>query len=194
MPPIRVTFKRFESMDSKGFWVIGAIALVAVLVLNSGNANADSADNSGVAAGNALDLSSLNDTENSDAVTAVQNLANVLAANNLTTLQQQLMLSQALFETGLFTDVPNTNAPYNLNNFSGISNSDGSLTSFDSIQDFVTDWIRILSKPPGQPINATGVTDFNNRLIQNGYYALQPANEAAYLAGLNTYFNMLQTA
>lgn len=157
---------------------IGAGALFLVLFLKS---------NSGASASSSFDISSLSGTYGSDNVSRLQNVLNGLAAAGYSGLTLQLMLSQILQETGLFTSNPNYNATDNDNNYAGIS-SGGSLKRYNSISDFVSDYISVLSQSPNYPIQATSVTDFNNRLKANGYYE---DSQTTYGNNLATYFNIL---
>lgn len=99
------------------------------------------------------------------------------------------MLCQILQETGLFTSNPNYNATDNDLNYAGIS-SGGNLKQYNSISDFVTDYIRVLNLPPNTPIDATSITDFNTRLKANGYYT---DSATTYGNNLNAYYNILQS-
>lgn len=155
--------------------VIGGIALVILLVSRS-PANA-----------NPVDLSGLVGTYGADKVQRLQNLESALAAQGLTNWQIKYALAQSLFETGLFTGVWNQNATDNLNNWAGISNSDGSLKSYPDVQSFVAEYIPLLQKGT-DPIDAPTLAEFSQRLAANGYYAEDPS---VYLNGLTQYYNLL---
>lgn len=149
-----------------------------------------------------IDLSNLN--EPVDSLNAMNNLYRVLQVTNdplsgspLSTLQIQLLLSQALVETGLFTDYPNWTL-VNGNNFGGIvahgiypPNANGRFALYPDIQSFVNDWLRILSANV-QPIEATDVNDFNERLQTNGYYGSD--NPVIYGNNLANYYNLLSSS
>lgn len=135
----------------------------------------------------AVDLSSLSDSYGSDNTQRLQNVGNVIAGYGISGDTLRYMLAQILQETGLFTSNPNYHATDDLNNYAGIS-SNGSLKGYNSINDFVTDYIRVLSLPNNYPIQATSITDFNNRLYANGYYTDSPTT---YGNNLTYYFNLL---
>lgn len=154
--------------------LIGA-AILAVIILTSATGNTGP-----------VDLSSLVNTYGADKVQRLQNLQNALAAAGLNNLQIRLLMAQCLFETGLFTSVWNQNATDNLNNWAGISPG-GSLGSYPDINTFVAAYIALLQRG-ADPLDATDINDFNNRLVANGYYTENPS---VYLAGITQYFNML---
>lgn len=123
-----------------------------------------------------------------DDVQRLQDLADELSTRGLSDQTIKYMLSQALQETGIFTDnSANYNAVDNKHNYAGISYN-GQIASYGSIPDFVDDWIRVLSKSPNYPINATSIQDYNSRLKANGYYT---DSAATYGNNLNYYFNLL---
>lgn len=115
----------------------------------------------------------------------------------LSTLQIQLMLSQALHETGLFTDVANLNLVDNYNNFAGINGNsyfsagpNGVYAQYPTISAFVGDWLRVLSMGTN-PVGAASTSDFVNRLKSNNYFTDTTAN---YLNNVNYYYNLLNQA
>lgn len=137
----------------------------------------------------AIDLSYLNDNYGADNVARLQSVANALSAQGITGDTLKYCLAQILQETGIFTQ---NNANYHatdmLNNYAGISNSDGSLKSYPNVSAFVTDYIRILNKPDGYPVDAVSIDDFNARLKYNGYYT---DNAGTYGNNLRIYYNLL---
>lgn len=133
------------------------------------------------------DLSYLNDSFDTDDVSRLQALADELVSRGLSDQQIKFMLSQALHETGLFTDSPNYNAVDNKHNFAGISRN-GSISTYSSISDFVTDWLRVLNLGPNHPIDAGSISDFAGRLKANGYYEDTLSN---YSTAINYYYNLL---
>lgn len=133
------------------------------------------------------DLSYLDSGFDSSDVNRLQALADELVGRGLSDQQIRFMLSQALHETGLFTDSPNYNAVDNKHNFAGISRN-GSISIYGSISDFVTDWLRVLNLGPNHPIEATSISDFASRLKSNGYYEDSLSN---YSAAINYYYNLL---
>lgn len=102
------------------------------------------------------------------------------------TQQILYMLSQILFETGLFTDQANW---YRINqwNLAGLTNVGGGYASFNSPSDFMDSYEGFLTKG-SNPIGASSLSDFNNRLVANHYYTENPA---VYLNGLQSYYNLL---
>lgn len=140
-----------------------------------------------------FDFSSLIAIYGADRVQRLQNLYQAMQGKGLTNLQMMLMLSQALFETGLFTESPNYTLMDSNNNFAGIKvnsrypNSSNGYAQYPTLDAFVNDWIYVLNFN-NQPINATDVDDFNIRLKENGYYG---ASATTYDTGLWKYYNLL---
>lgn len=168
-------------MDTKPIIIAGA-ALLAFMLLKPSSADAHTYEG--------LDLSYLSDYGAQD-VQRLQNLLNELGTRGLSDLQIKMMLSQALQETGIFTDSSaNYNAVDNMHNYAGIS-SNGKLKSYASISDFVDDWERVLNREPNRPIDASNISDFNNRLKANGYYT---DSATTYGNNLKYYFNLLSQA
>lgn len=144
--------------------------------------------------GTSFDISSL--PYSADKIARLARLYLAMQGRGLSRLQVQLMLSQALFETGLFTDSPNYNNMDALNNYAGIMGSSryparpGSpYAYYPALTDFVGDWLTVLSFN-NEPINATGPNDFVARLKENGYFT---ASSTTYGNGVNTYFDMLNS-
>jgi hypothetical protein len=65
----------------------------------------------------------------------------------------------------------------------------GNYVKFDTLETAIKDYIRIISKKPGEPIKAITPTDFAARLKQNGYYA---STQQSYTNTLNSVYNRLQ--
>lgn len=65
----------------------------------------------------------------------------------------------------------------------------GNYVKFDNLDTAIKDYIRIISKKPGEPIKAITPTDFAARLKQNGYYA---STQQSYTNTLNSVYNRLQ--
>lgn len=155
--------------------------------------------NSG-AQGSFLNFSALvTDGYDQDDVNTLQGLYNAIVSYGGLSQQQILfMLSQALVETGLFTDVANYNLIQNYNNYAGIKGpSDGGYPAgangfavYPSVNDFVSDWVEYLTKK-NNPLGATSLTDFNNRLAANGFYGND--SPTLYLSNLNTWYNLLNS-
>ena len=162
-------------MKGNQWLLIGGLVLGAVLLM-SNSAN-----------GSVVDLSPLIDTYGADKVQRLQNLQMALQAAGLTPLQMRFMLAQSLFETGLFTNVWNQTATDVRNNWAGLTDTSGNYKSYSSLTDFVNDYIGFLTKG-SDPLDASDLTDFNNRLVANHYYTENPD---VYLSGLNTYYNLL---
>ncbi len=151
---------------------------VLLLLLLSNKANAKNVN---------LDL--LTGRFDADDIDRLQKVQNALAQRGLSTQQIKMLLSQVLQETGIFTaSNANYHATDQLNNYAGISNANGSLRSYNTIDDFVTDYLRVLNLPSHYPIQAVDIVDFNNRLKANGYYT---DNKNTYGNNLNYYYNLL---
>jgi len=166
---------------NKNFLLLGGLGVLALL-LYSNSANASS-NTSGNAPGN-FDLSQL--TNDPTDLQYISNLYTELQTRGLTNQQILFMLSQCLYESGILTSVGN----YKLisqNNFAGLTNVGGGYASYNSISDFVTAYIGFLTKG-SNPLGASSLTDFNNRLQQNKYYTENPQ---IYYNGLLTYYNEL---
>jgi hypothetical protein len=65
----------------------------------------------------------------------------------------------------------------------------GNYVKFIDLDTAIKDYIRIISKKPGEPIKAITPTDFAARLKQNGYYA---STQQSYTNTLNSVYNRLQ--
>ena len=170
-------------MKSNNLLIIGGIGLLAYLLLNSSNANAE-----GNSAPGNLDLSGLT-TDPTD-LNHLNQLYFSLQKAGLTNQQILFMLAQCLLESGINTSVANYKR-INLNNFAGLKDTSGNYKSYANTDDFVADYIDFLTKK-ADPISATSLTDFNNRLQQNCYYGCPPETDPAqYLANLQAYYNQL---
>jgi hypothetical protein len=147
--------------------------------------------NNASAATGALNLSSLigyNAYSTQAAVNTLNSIYQELNSRGYTTTQILFMLSQILFESGLFTSVANYNL-INQNNFAGLTVVGGGYAAYNSISDFCDAYIGFLTKG-SNPLGATSLTDFNNRLQQNGYYTENPT---VYMNGLQSYYNLLSS-
>ena len=149
-----------------------------------------------------IDLSQLSDRFGADSVNALNRLqVGLIYATDpntgepLNPKQRQLLLAQALLETGLFTDSPNWNN-VNHNNFAGIKahgsysaipGSSLGYANYPSIDAFVTDWLRIFSNNY-EPLEAESQWAFVHQLKENGYFE---SDESRYLDNLNVYYTML---
>lgn len=116
----------------------------------------------------------------------VSNSVDPVTGLSLTAFQQQLLLAQALQESGLFTDNPNYKNVDQLNNYAGITRN-GNYVSYPNLKSFVTDWLNILSTN-NQPIEAITVPDFVTRLKANNYFT---DNINTYMSNVQTYYNIL---
>lgn len=145
-------------------------------------------NNASAATGN-LDISSLigyNAYATQASVNILNSIYQELNSRGYTTMQILFMLSQILFESGLFTSVANYNL-INQNNFAGLTVVGGGYAAYSSISDFCDAYIGFLTKG-SNPLGATSLTDFNNRLQQNGYYTENPT---VYMNGLLSNYNLL---
>lgn len=135
-----------------------------------------------------LNLSSLSDDYGSDAVGRLNAIYSELLTRGYSDQQILFMLSQILFETGLFTD--QANYPLmNKNNYAGLTNVGDGYASYNSISDFVDAYIGFLTKN-NDPLGANSLADFNNRLANNHYYT---ENTSVYYNGLLGYYNLLNS-
>lgn len=173
--------------------IVGGAVLFVLFTSLKGN----SSNKSG-----AFDLSSLADRYGNDAVNALNRLYGALlratdpnTGQPLNTSQMQFMLAQALLESGLFTDSANWNN-INHNNFSGIKahgsysaipGSSLGYANYGSIDDFAEDWLNVLSYN-NEPIEASSLVDYNNRLKANNYYE---SDKNAYLNNLAVYYGLI---
>jgi hypothetical protein len=163
--------------NSSFVWIGAAVLLALVFSTKSAAANTANGD---------LDLSSLSDAYGQDAVNRLNSIYAELLSRGYSTQQILFMLSQILHESGLFTDVANYGL-MNQNNYAGLTVTSGGYASFPNISAFVDAYEGFMTKW-SDPIGATSLTDFNNRLVANGYYT---ANPAAYLNSLQVYYNLL---
>lgn len=187
--------------NSKPVVIIGGIALLLWLL----SKKASGAVPGGTGGyGGFFDFSGLADQYGQDNVNRLTQLAGILAVATdpntgqpLSQFQQQVMLSQALFESGLFTDVANLNNVDSFHNWTGIKGNSqypaapGSMyVDYPDLPSYVDDWMRVLSLELNGPaaLEATSVTDFVNRLKTNDYFE---DNLDTYLNGINTYYNLL---
>lgn len=178
-------------MANNNTLIFVGLGAVALLLLFKSKANAAPTGN--------FNLDSL-DEPNAN-LQALDKLYNALTSaqdpntgQSLSDVQIQLLLSQALLETGLFTDSPNWTL-VNGNNYGGIvahgsfpANANGRFAAYPDVSTFVTDWLRVLSKGP-QPLEADNVSDFNTRLQATGYYGSD--DPTTYSNNLQYYFNLL---
>ena len=156
---------------------------VGLLLLLSGN-SAAAAVQPGM-----LNINSLvgyNQYATQDSVDILNNIYQELQSRGYTNLQILFMLSQILHETGLFTSVANWKR-INNNNFAGLTLEKGGYAAYPDISSFVDAYNGFLTKK-SNPLGASDLNDFNNRLQQNGYYTADPQ---IYLNDLQKYYNLL---
>ena len=188
-------------MPTKTNMGIIAAAAVGLYIIfnNSASAAPGTANQSGF-----FDLSQFNDSYGADNVQRLADLYNVLLSVNdpnnnfgLSITQQQLLLSQALLESGLFTSNPNYNLVDNFHNYTGIKGNSqypaapgSQYVAYPDIPAYVGDWLRVLSLDRGQgaPLEAITVADFARRLNANGYFTSSPT---IYQSNLQSYYNQL---
>lgn len=163
-------------MDKKAL-IVPAIIVVALLLASR---------TKGSPAGGSLNLLDLADRYGTDAINRLNSIYYELVARGYSTEQCLWMLSQILFETGLFTS--DANIPLmNRNNYAGLTTTGGGYASYNSISDFVDAYEGFLTKN-NDPIDASSLADFNNRLVANHYYTENPT---VYYNGLLNYYNLL---
>ncbi len=161
-------------MKSNGFLIAGVVVAGILLMSMSGNA---------------VDLSYLTASYDAADVARLQRAANALASQGISGDLLNYCLAQVLQETGIFTNgYQNYTATDTRNNFSGITNSDGSYRVYNSANDWAADYVAILNHGPNYPADAVSISDFNNRLKANNYYT---DSAATYGANLNYYYNIL---
>jgi hypothetical protein len=188
-------YRMAASNSNNWLWIGGGIAVLLLLMSKKTAGAAPATDTS--TAGGAFDLSQFSSQYGADNVQRLNNLYAVLLNKGLTSFQIQLLLSQALEESGLF-NTPNLNNIDNFNNFTGIKGNSryaaapGSMyVSYPSIDAFVDDWITILNfdfHGAGAPIDAISVADFVRRLNINKYFESSPS---VYQANVQYYYDML---
>lgn len=152
--------------------ILGIGALVVLSAFKGGN-------------NSVIDLTGL--TNDSADLQRLNSVYNALQAAGLTNQQIHYSMAQILVETGILTDQANYTAMDGRNNYAGLTNVGGGYAVYNSIQDFVTAYIGFLSKG-SNPLGATSLTDFNNRLVANHYYTDSPVT---YGNNLNYYYNLL---
>jgi hypothetical protein len=131
-----------------------------------------------------ISISSL--TNDLDAQSRLNGLYAAMLNNNWSTTQCLFGLSQCLFESGLLTGQGNYGL-MNQYNYAGLTSTSGAFAAYSSYQDFVNNYEGFLTKG-ANPLGATNLTDFNNRLVQNGYYTENPT---VYYNGLKQYYDEL---
>ena len=115
-------------------------------------------------------------------------------------------LSQTMFETKMFSS--SSGVASQNNNFSGImfinnpakqlnatrglpypsNEGNYNYANFDTPRDWAIDFLRILKKSPGFPIQQTSIDTWAAALKVNGYYT---SSEANYAAGMQRYYDEL---
>lgn len=163
--------------NSSFIWLGAGVLFLLVLSGKSASANVANGD---------LDLSSLSSDYGSDAINRLNAIYGELLSRGYSTQQILYMLSQILHESGLFTDLANYGL-MNQNNYAGLTVTGGGYASYPSISAFVDAYEGFLSKG-ADPLDASSLTDFNNRLVQNHYYTDSPST---YLNDLVQYYNLL---
>lgn len=166
-----------------GVLIVAAIAILWFATSSTANA---AAPVSSLALSGMLQSLSANFVLSLDQANTITSLYNAMVSNGLNSQQIAYCMSQLLFESGLLTDIAN----YGLmqqNNFAGLTTTSGGYAAYNSIGDFMTVYIGFLTKG-SNPLGATSLTDFNNRLQANGYYTEDPT---VYYNGLLSYYNIL---
>jgi hypothetical protein len=138
---------------------LGAGILALLLVSGAANANTVNGD---------LDLSSLESDYGSDAVNRLNSIYAQLLSRGYSTQQILYMLSQILFESGMFTPSGGNQGLMNQNNYAGLTVVGGGYASYPSVSAFIDAYLGFMTKG-SDPVDANSLNDFNNRLVQNGY-------------------------
>lgn len=162
----------------KNSMLLIALGVAAVFVLMS-TQSASAATNL------SIDLSGLPDP-NGDVANYLPSLESEMMSRGYTREQMLYMLSQILHESGMATNIGNEHL-MGQNNFAGLTASTGGYAAYNSISDFMDAYDGFLTKW-NDPIGATSLTDFNNRLVANHYYTDNPTT---YLNNLTYYYNLL---
>lgn len=169
-------------MKSDNTLLLGVGVLAAIVLLNSSSG--------GQVVTSPFDFSKL-DNEPDD-LDRINRLYAVLAAQGLTNLQNQLLLAQMFYETGILnTSGTNYTAIDDYNNWGGIGGS-GSLHQYPDLQSFFNEYLQYLRKG-ANPLGASDTYDFVVKLNQNGYFGAHrtPAQVQTYLSGINNIFHQL---
>lgn len=166
--------------------ILLGVSAVALLVLTGAGGQSDS-DVLNEASSGFYDFTKVDDEV--DDLVRINNLYAVLMQQGLTPMQNQLLLSQMFYETGILTDQANYNAIDNLNNWAGIG-GDNSLRAYPDLQSFFNDYLKILRRG-ANPLGATNNVDFVNRLKTNAYFEM---SKPVYQAGYNKVYHQLYLA
>lgn len=170
--------------NSAFLWV--AVAAGVALLLLSQNSDASPVpDSGGDYLSNFPGLAG-NFVVGGDSANRLNGLIGEMVARGYSSQQIEYMLSQILFETGMLTSVANTRL-MNQYNFAGLTTTSGGYAAYSGYSDFMDAYVGFLTKG-SNPLGATSLTDFNNRLIANHYYTENPD---VYLSGLQAYYNAL---
>jgi uncharacterized FlgJ-related protein len=125
----------------------------------------------------------------------------LLKKNNVPDNMITLTIAQMILESAYFTSDPyklNKNPggiTWNKNYLKRPGTSKGSLrpadeggnyVKFDSYDTAAKDYVRIINRAPGKPIEATNETDFAHRLALNGYFDVKKTSEQSYLNNLKS--------
>lgn len=163
--------------------IVAGVILLALLLMGE-QVSADVASQTSV-----VDLGGLaaNFAVTPDQENRINALYSAMQPYGLSSMQQDFMLAQLLHESGLLTSQANYNLMDNYNNYAGLTSTGGSYASYPSLDAFMQAYIGFLSKG-SNPLGATSLTDFNNRLVQNHYYTDDPTS---YYNDLAVYYNLL---
>ena len=172
---------------NKSVVAIGLVILAFVLLSNKASA-ADSASSN-------FDFTDLVNIYGEDKVNRLKNLytAIVNSGLDLSDFQIQILLAQALHESGLFTDAVNLNNIDQLNNWAGIksgsygkSRNGGTYAYYSSLTDFVNNWYQLLSDDGA--MDATSVSGFTAALKDAHYFTDSLSN---YTRDVQHWYNVL---
>lgn len=162
---------------------VAVIAIVGIGLLLMVGATSKAA---AAAQGGFLSFDNLADQYGSQTTSILVSIYNELIIRGYTETQILFMLSQILFESGLFTDVANWRL-IQQNNFAGLTRVSGGYAAYNTISDFVDAYDGFLTKG-ADPLAASNLSDFNSRLVANHYYTENPA---VYYNGLLHNYNVL---
>lgn len=161
-------------MKQNDYLIWGGIAVAAFVLFSSFKSNNAS-----------INLQAL--TNDPGDLERLNNVYSALQNAGLTDLQIKMCMAQILVETGILTSQANYIAMDQRNNYAGLTNVGGGYAVYSTIGDFVNAYIGFLTKGTN-PLGATDINDFNDRLKANSYYT---DSKTTYGNNLNYYFNLL---
>jgi len=155
------------------------LAVLAFFVLDSFT-NDDNSSNDTIA-----DFSTLtNDESDLQRLDAVYE---ALQRNGFSGLGLKFAMAQILVESGILTNVANYHLMDDYHNYAGLTSVNGGYANYPNLDAFAHAYYGFLTKK-SNPLGASSISDFNNRLVANHYYTDSPVT---YGKNLAYYFNAL---